>query len=178
VAVHPFPADDNRARKVLAYPEDCEAPTTKGPAKNRKQRRDGVRAARDASTPLPTIVDFGSDHWSTFGYIEVRIVDHGGHPQREHMRCIDARRPFQAHGHDASDTPTRLKGEATLPNHDDWDCLDDLEREGLLTSLGTAVHPLYALTPRGEKVAAQLRQHKGRGGSFATFTPDVEGAAP
>lgn len=38
--------------------------------------------------PRPVPVEmWGKDHWSTFGYIETRCVDHDGVPDREHMRC-------------------------------------------------------------------------------------------
>jgi len=114
--------------------------------------------------------EFGRDHWSAFGYIETRIVDHGGVPQKNHLRCIVKRHPFFAHeGGDASRYPTRLKGRVQ-EDHDDWDCLEDLEGAGLLDNVGTGVNPVYRLTDLGREVAGRLRGHKGQGGTFATFT--------
>jgi hypothetical protein len=170
-AVHPWPPSDDRNSHVLAYPEHCEAPPADNrSAGNRKERRAGKLLAKEAAEPTPTLADFGRDHWSTFAYLEIRCVDHGGVPKKENMRCLDGRHTFQAHGHDATGSPTRLRGDRVIHHHDDWDCLDDLEQEGLIESLGTAVSPRYRLTDRGREIASQLRAHKADGGSFSTFT--------
>lgn len=113
------------------------------------------------------ISDFGHDHWSTFGYVETRIVDHGGVVAKHHLRCINVRHPHRAHeGGDASEIPTRLRGDRLLSDHDDWDCLDDLETAGLLETSGTGLHPVFHLTERGREVAGKLR---GQGGQFREF---------
>ena len=171
--VHPFPEDasNGRGTHVKAYPDGCEGDVELG---NRKERRanlaEAQKAAADADVPPPTLATFGKDHWSTFGYIETRIVDYKGQPAREHLRCIHGRHPMQAHqGGDASQCPTRLKGGVELHNHDDWDCLDDCEREGLLVNVGSGVNPCFQLTDLGRKIAAQLRAHKASGGSCSTF---------
>ena len=83
---------------------------------------------------------WGQDHWSTLLYVETRWVDHGGSLELDHMRTnshhpvlqdVQERlRPFRLLP--AKDYPTRLTlGEELLP-HDDWDCLADLAREGLV----------------------------------------------
>lgn len=114
---------------------------------------------------------FGRDHWSLFAYVECRVVDHRGIPDRTHLRCDPARHP--AHAHEGSrhggPFPTRLADGVLLPNHDDWDCLDDLEAAGLLSSHGTGVNPWFKLTRKGLRVAALLRAHKAKGGQFAEF---------
>jgi hypothetical protein len=130
----------------------------------------GCGAPPLADPPRVPIDDFGADHWSTFGYIETRIVDHGGVPLKHHLRCVIRRHPFFAHeGGDASRYPTRLRGDRKLANHDDWDCLDDLEAAGLLENRGTGANPVFCLTPRGEEIAGKLRAHKGRGGNWSEF---------
>lgn len=43
------------------------------------------------------IYDWGRDHWSTFGYIEIRIVDFKGIPDNHHMRCDPKLHPLLAH---------------------------------------------------------------------------------
>jgi hypothetical protein len=149
--------------KVRCYPDDCEPPDVA----NRTERR---AAGREASEPPITIDVFGQDHWSTFAYIETCVVDHGGRPSRHRMRCHAGRHPaLVGAAGDASGCPTRLRGERTLTNHDDWDCCVDLEREGLLETIGTGVDPVFKLTPMGREVAVKLRQHKADGGSFSTF---------
>lgn len=131
------------------------------------------------------IEEFGRDHWSTFGYIECRCVDHKGVPDRDHMRCNPEQHPGLVNRVDRWDPKygTRLKGygkaegEAKqalqLEWHDDWHCAEDLEQAGLLITGGTGIHPLFSLTDVGQKVAAQLREHKARGGTFSNFEPDL-----
>lgn len=176
-AVHPFPIGDERSAHVLAYPEDCEAAVGTPTAGNRKERRankaEAAKALSDTSVGPPTIAIFAKDHWSVFAYIETRCVDYYGVPDRRHLRCIPGRHIAQAHeGGDSSNYPTRMKDGLVLHNHDDWDCLEDLEREGLLVNEGTAVNPEFRLTPLGWDVAKQLRAHKSKGGNFANFVPD------
>ena len=64
-----------------------------------------------------------------------------------------------------------------IDDHDDWDCVDDLNREGLVKIKGTGIHPKWELTSLGFSVAAQLRKHRARGGRFNTFTPNMVGAS-
>ena len=121
------------------------------------------------------IEKFGKDHWSTFGYIETRIVDHGGRPAKYHMRC-GFHHPLHRHLIDEAPS-TRLRDKETQAGHDDWDCLDDLEEAGLLTSSGTGMFPVYALTTEGERVAAELRSFKAKGGNFSDFVPSPKESA-
>jgi hypothetical protein len=84
--------------------------------------------------------------------------------------------------------PTRLRdGEAE--HHDDYDCLDDMIAEGLVTvtmpqpPAGTLITGLveaelmtratYALTDVGRRIAAALREHKGAGHGWGTFDPEA-----
>ena len=151
--VHPFAADDaTRSLWLTAFPSECD---------------EGGR-----ELPRATLEDFGSDHWSTFAYIETVCVDHGGLVQKERMRCIHTRHPMHEHmGGDASRYPTRLKGDKELPNHDDWDCVDDLIAYGLLRSIGTEEAPRFALTEEGFRIASLLRMHHAHGGTNKTFVP-------
>ncbi len=124
---------------------------------------------------------FGKDHWSTFGYIETVCVDDKkgiGTIDHRRMRCNTKTHPLLAHLPEW-DTKygTRLKGyfeyrdkhKYILPEHDDWDCLDDLETAGLLEILST-INGLIILTDKGNKVAGRLRTHKAEGGCFADFS--------
>ncbi len=151
--------------RVRVYPSGC----TVSESDNRAGRR---AAARESAEPVSKVEVFGKDHWSTFGYLETRIVDHRGEPNRNHMRCHADRHPLMVGGAgDASGYPTVLRGGATLAHHDDWDCADDLIAAGLLVNLGSAIHPQYALTMRGRVVASELRDHKAARKSFADFVP-------
>jgi hypothetical protein len=113
-----------------------------------------VSAATDIAwrtTSFPPIdpARFGADHWSTFAYIETRIVDYRGTINHDHMRCHARRHPImlaakKARSGDGSSYPTRLAGDDQLPDHDDYDCLDDLISAGLLEAhmpeLGLGFH--------------------------------------
>lgn len=106
-----------------------------------------------SASPVP-INRFGKDHWSTLAYIETRVVDYRGVLNADHMRISSRRHPMllamkpraRALGtiSDGADYPTRLKTETVnpetgrfesenLPEHDDYDCVDDLIAAGLLT---------------------------------------------
>jgi|SRR5271155_3670493 len=158
--------------KVRAYPDDCE-PSDQA---TRPERR---AAMQESKEPAPTIDRFGKDHWSTFAYVETRIVDYRGEPSRACMRCHADRHPLLVgENGNGSRYPTELKGGATLAHHDDWDCCDDLAREGLLENIGTSVNPAFRLTAKGRIVASQLRTFKSKSGNFDDFTPDLTAASP
>jgi len=129
---------------------------------------------------------WGKDHWSTFAYIETRIVDHKGRPCSHHMRNDPDRHPAFGNAYDKMDIPTREKYPTRLSiwngdkcefhelkDHDDWDCIEDAEKIGLLENKGTGINPVYRLTEYGKQVAAELRQWKQDGGNFATFRSKV-----
>lgn len=124
--------------------------------------------------PRIPIEKWGSDHWSTFAYIETRCVDHDGAPDVRHMRCDRDLHPQFSHAGCDNGTkyPTRYKG-GELADHDDWSCMDDCELVGLVENKGTGLHRVYKLTALGKLIAGQLRSHKMNKGSFATFTPNI-----
>lgn len=102
--------------------------------------------------PVP-VSRWGKDHWTTFAYVETRWVDHHGMLSHDKMRCDRQRHlVFYAAKRrvitgfpglaDGAKYPTRLKtetpggdgrwGVVELAAHDDYDCLDDAIREGLI----------------------------------------------
>jgi len=136
--------------------------------------------ASDTEAPIP-VQDWGRDHWSTFAYIETRIVDANGYPDVRHMRCDPELHPLFAHHgsfyRKGEPPPTRLRvGERR--HHDDWSCLDDAEEAGLLRNLGTDAHRKYEFTPEGVRVASLLRTFKATGGSFAAFSYEEHVPSP
>lgn len=90
---------------------------------------------------------FGEDHYSTLLYVESRVVDNQGLLDHDHMRCHPQRHPLLAGAGrmagsfgaaDGSRYPTRLRrgpdGQVQQqPEHDDYDCLDDLVAAGWLS---------------------------------------------
>ncbi len=145
---------------------------------------------------------WGKDHWSTFAFVDSWCGNAGGTfeiwKKRHHMRTNPELHPelgslhfgapgvaFDNSGRDgftrASPTleeyPTRLRGGLTKKNHDDWSCLQDLERRGLVEIAGTGVHPEVTMTDRGLGVAAMLNAHKRDGGSLEDFAWHEEATA-
>ena len=129
---------------------------------------------------------FGKDHWSTFVYLETRVVDHRGQPARQHLRIDANRHPGLAWRHLYSEDdpnkkkfPTRLVGGEELHDHDDWDCAEDLEAAGLLEIHGTGLNPIIRLTDEGRTVASDLRRHKAAGRNFASYrSPEQQNVQP
>lgn len=120
------------------------------------------------------VSEFGKDHWSTLTYLETRCVDHKGRIDIRNMRCNSERHPGQAHipierENGKFKYPTALRDGKFEPEHDDWDCIDDLEAAGFLKTFGTGIHPEVGLTDEGWAVAGRLRRHRGAGGQFADF---------
>lgn len=119
---------------------------------------------------------WGKDHWSVIAYIETRIVDYKGVPDADHMRTDHDIHPQHVGNRKSLSPisltkkyPTRLSDGSTVDDHDDWTCLEDAEREGLLESHGTGIHPWYKLTKMGHEVLAALRKHKAAGKNFVDF---------
>ena len=137
--------------------------------------------------PIP-ITMFGKDHFSLLALIEILCVDFQGLVSDTHRRSfrVNLTRhpgygyfPMGVNGHEwKSSYGTRLKGffdkkdpKLQLKGHDDWDCVADFERAGLLENKGTGMNPVFKLTPLGQSAVAELRKHKQGGGNFADFNP-------
>ncbi len=136
-----------------------------------------------------SVSTFGKDHWSLLAYVECLCVDGKGgigsiDPRR--MRDKNTRTTVGAWKPsystrlagffdfaDRVDTDKAIAAGVQLPNHDDWDCLDDLEEVGFVEVLSSA-NGFVVMTPTGATAAARLRAHKAAGGVFARFTLDTE----
>lgn len=129
---------------------------------------------------------WGRDHWSTLAYIEHKLVDFGEYEVKfdKHMR--QKRRTFRVlvealPGHEKrvasfgvpmeAQHGTRLSDGTSVPNHDDWDCVQDMLTGGLFEGDPNDWDAGFklTLTPRGYEIAAALRKHKAEGGSFSNF---------
>src|SRR5208337_4015400 len=124
---------------------------------------------RRATFPIISVGDFGRDHWSTLAYIECINVDGSGTPALERMRCNPNRHPGLAEGRRGPRTEwqtswsSHTKAGILITGHDDFDCVNDLEKAGLITVHGTGISPVYHLTTDGWRVVGILRQHKAGG---------------
>lgn len=125
---------------------------------------------------------FGKDHWSTFAYAEHCAVERKP-LDKEKMRCDADRHPLQANsGNRLSFSTTKYpsiikpagldEGKTLVADHDDWDCIEDLEAAGLL-ELHTLTNPFVKLTDLGWKVSTELRAHKAQGKNFHGFSPSI-----
>lgn len=134
--------------------------------------------------------NFGKDHWSLLSYVEDLCVNGKGGAgaiSRSHMRCNPEKHPILSCGNQWSPRySTRLKNffqfeerddyakacdaGVQINGHDDWDCLDDLEEAGYIEII-SLVNGAVLMTDRGRAISAELRNHKSKGGQFATFTP-------
>lgn len=142
---------------------------------NKACKRKAARARPAHAIPIDL---FGKDHWSTFAYIETRCVDHKGEPDKNHMRTDPDLHPglggetqsrLMVYG--KKKYPTRLNDGTEIHDHDDWNCIKDLETAGLLKWDGTGLFPVFVLTDKGKTVAGRLRAYKAGGGGFHTFKP-------
>ena len=134
-----------------------------------------------AATLDPVPIDrFGHDHWKLLAYVDSYAAREGGLDRRR-LRCNPQRHPRLASIH----TPrnwnphhgTRLKpdeeGEQQLPEHDDWDCLHDLEAAGLVEIL-SLTNGYARLTPEGRRAYGQMVHFQLRGGALHHFTPKAK----
>jgi len=138
------------------------------------------------------VEEFGKDHWSLLGYIETCCVDGrdgGGEVDHDRMRTNENRNPGLGL-HRGRRTGSGWKGEYStrlksfpwgskdekekarhrVAGHDDWDCLEDLDKAGL-ARLISYVNGFVQITDAGLAMAAELRAHKARGGWFSNFEP-------
>jgi hypothetical protein len=130
------------------------------------------------------IEQWGSDHWSTFAYAENCCVEYKGTLDNRKMRCNSRLHRLFMHIADGGNYPTRLK-EGEVKKHDDWSCLEDAARWGLIELYYFKPHSAsqfgggackVILTSLGLEVAFQLRVFKSQGGNFRDFNPVINEA--
>lgn len=135
------------------------------------------------------ITEWGRDHWSLLAYIEYRGVNHKCVLDKKHLRI---KNPIVAN---STDYPmpmpewdekygTRLRGYdhkntsvydlKHLGNHDDLDCIEDMENEGIVENIGSGLNPACKLTKKGQQFANALSKHKQEGSTFAEFGEAIE----
>ncbi len=132
------------------------------------------------------INQFGKDHWDLFAHVEYRIMNHQGRLDLVHLRVKNpvlqqnrigenmwkpeyGTRLFGYWNKDGSVNP-KLK----ILDHDDFDCLEDLEEAKLIESFGTGLHPAYKFTKKGVKIMGLITLHKQEGKNYADFKINEE----
>lgn len=150
-----------------------------------------------SNTPIEK---FGKDHWSLLAYVEHCCVngrDGFGEIDRRRVRCNPTAHPTLVgiYSNDVqwklnystrlagffdfderSDTEKAIAAGLQLRDHDDWDCLDDLEAAGYV-EVFSLVNGFVKMTKNGLGIAAKLRAHKAGGGQFAGFRLEAEPCA-
>ena len=123
--------------------------------------------------PIP-ISMWGKDHWSTLLYVECRCVDNKGKLDRRQMRCDSDLHPAldanaRILGSDRKKYPTLLKDKTKVLNHDDWNCIEDLQMMGFLSYAGGILGATIMLADKGWKIAGKLRRWRAEGGKIGEF---------
>lgn len=122
---------------------------------------------------------WGKDHWSMFAYVGHCVTEREGFMSGPRLRCKDDRPGIQRAYGQRWDPKygTRLNGyfqspndkTLMLPDHDDIDCLQDMEAEEMVL-LGTTVSMFVQLTDKGREFEEALRRFKQDGGNFSDFS--------
>lgn len=119
--------------------------------------------------PVPLAL-FSKDHWSLLGYVDTCCASQRA-LERRHLRINPGIHPLLAHRSDWRATwGTQLANGVRLPQHDDIQCLEDLECYGFVEII-SSVNGIVRLSKLGETAALALRAHKQKGGKFADFKP-------
>lgn len=98
---------------------------------------------------------WGRDHLSCLLYVETVCVDHRGRPDPNRMR------PCVIPGAPPVDSCENTLVDGTRAPGGDWDCVTDMEAAGLVENRGTAVNPVWGLTPCGWAAAHAVRRARG-----------------
>lgn len=131
------------------------------------------------------IKQFGKDHWSLLAYVEYRAINRAGVLSIEHLRtknpALQQNRTAtnlwkpeygsKLYGYFNEDG--RVNEKLRILDHDDHNCLDDLEESKLIKSFGSGLHPAYKLTKEGARVCGLLVLHKQEGKNYASFVLPV-----
>lgn len=140
--------------------------------------------------------EFGKDHWSLLGYIESRVHSYNiapntGELDKNHLRINPdgdygvIATPFKGlfnrtwkdsygsrlFGYWKDDKTT--DPDKQINNHDDVNCLNDLEAAGLIEVL-SLVNFYIKLTKKGIKMASELREWKNGGNHYSGFVPSKQ----
>ncbi|MGR5558371.1 hypothetical protein ACQKQC_19035 [Vibrio fortis] len=119
------------------------------------------------------ISEFAKDHWALLAYVEdlcVNSSDGIGSIEKRRMRCNPERHPNESANYAWKDEyGSRITGGQVVPGHDDWDCLNELEANGLVEVISMA-NLAIKMTQHGNEVTAMVRSHKAAGGNYASFS--------
>lgn len=106
----------------------------------------------------------GRDHYSLLLYMGHIVANHGGeicdHRGGAHMRSMQGSDYIRGTPRWKPENGTRLWDGSVLGEHDDYCCLEDLERLGLVKNMGTGLYPIVAFTEAGKKAYNDLIERR------------------
>ncbi len=117
---------------------------------------------------------FGKDHLSLLIYVESRCVDSNGVLEIAHLRVNSTTHPLLAgNAYFTRETwteqnGTRLNTGERLADHDDIDCLDDLDNAGLIEII-SLINGFMSMTDKGNELVSKIRSFKANGGQLKDF---------
>lgn len=124
---------------------------------------------------------WGKDHWSTFAYAASCVAGNGGKIDNRRMRTNprihrDLAGITNGTIMDGGKFPTLIK-ERSLPDHDDWSCIEDAVAAGLLRvffrkknqGIFGGSEAKVELTELGWEIEKRLVSHKNSGKRFSDF---------
>ena len=125
---------------------------------------------------------WGNSHWSVFDHI-VMLCDCSpdgiGKPDGRNIQTNKNRHPglgnWDCGAPDGERRGIRLAGGVEIPgaDYDEWDCMADLENNGLVGNASVDADPMYVMTDAGTEMAANLRAHTACGGAYHDFKPNM-----
>jgi len=120
---------------------------------------------------------WSKDHWSLLAYLETCCVDNNGQINFDRIRVNPGTHAIVAGGRIAgnrweSSWGTVVAAGLHLDQHDDIDCLEDLEAAGLI-HVHSFVNGIVQLSLDGIDIAQQLRRWKADGKQYRDFKPQA-----
>ena len=122
---------------------------------------------------------FGKAHFSLLIYVESRCVDQNGVFEINNIRVNSTKHPLFSgweYGKRATweqEFGTLLNTGERLVDHDDIDCLDDLDAAGLIEII-SLVNGFMSMTDKGNKLVSKIRSFKAYGGQLKDFSLETE----
>jgi hypothetical protein len=134
---------------------------------------------------------FGQDHWQLLSIIYTKTREVGeplAKLDKKQLRCNPAIHPQHNANHikwqekwgtricASSEQTKNLSPEQLIqlgfikPEHDDWLCLNELEKEGLIQVMSTS-QALIKITEKGQTIAQQIQHHTLCDGQYHNFKP-------
>ena len=117
---------------------------------------------------------FGKDHLSLLLYVESRCVDNNRVLDMDNLRVnttthpLIGGNPYRRREKWTENNGTLLNTGERLADHDDIDCLDDLDNAGLIEII-SLVNGFMSMTDKGNELVSKIRSFKTEGGQLRDF---------